>query len=81
MLVLSRKKDEWIYVGNPPYQIRIVLVEIRGDKARIGVDAPLDTTIHRKEVWDAIHPVAGPIETPAVEEDKDAAPSTGPSAA
>jgi carbon storage regulator len=51
MLVLSRKKDERIVIdGN----ITIVIVEIRGDKVRIGVEAPPDVSVHRQEVFDAI---------------------------
>lgn len=48
MLVLSRKKDQFIVVGN---DIRICVVEIRGDKVRIGVDAPKDVKIDREEIW------------------------------
>jgi carbon storage regulator len=43
MLVLSRKRDE-----------RIVIVEIRGDKVRIGIDAPQDIPVHRHEVYEAL---------------------------
>ena len=52
MLVLSRKKDEWIQISD---NIRIVVVDIRGDTVRLGFDAPKDVKIHRKEVYDAIH--------------------------
>jgi carbon storage regulator len=48
MLVLSRKKDQFIVVGDT---IRICVVEIRGDKVRIGVDAPKDVKIDREEIW------------------------------
>ena len=51
MLVLSRKKDEEILIGDA---IRIVVVEVRGDKVRLGIEAPRDTTVHRREVYDAI---------------------------
>lgn len=51
MLVLSRKKDDWIYIND---NIRIVVVAIRGDKVRLGFDAPKDVSIHRREVYDAI---------------------------
>ena len=51
MLVLSRKNGEEILIGD---DIRIVLVAIRGDKARIGIEAPRTTPVHRKEVKDAI---------------------------
>lgn len=52
MLVLSRKKGEVIYVGE---SITIRVMEIRGDKVRIGIEAPQDTPIHRQEIWQAIH--------------------------
>lgn len=51
MLVLSRKKDEIIDIGGG---ITVMVVEIRGDKVRLGVDAPKDVTIHRREVTEEI---------------------------
>ena len=51
MLVLSRKKNESIVVNN---DITIVVVEIRGDKVRLGVEAPREVPVHRREVYDAI---------------------------
>ena len=54
MLVLSRKKNESIVINN---DIRIVIVEIRGDKVRLGVEAPREVPVHRREVYDAIHRV------------------------
>ena len=51
MLVLSRKKDESIVINN---DIRIVVVEIRGDKVRLGVEAPKEVPVHRREVFEAI---------------------------
>jgi carbon storage regulator len=51
MLVLSRKKDEVIVVGD---DIEITVVDIRGDQVKIGVAAPRSVSIHRKEVYDAI---------------------------
>ena len=51
MLVLSRKKNESIVINN---DITIVVVEIRGDKVRLGVDAPKEIPVHRREVYDAI---------------------------
>lgn len=51
MLVLSRHVDESLIIGN---DIEIVVVEIRGDKVRLGVQAPRDVSVHRREVYDAI---------------------------
>lgn len=51
MLVLSRKKNESIIINN---DITIVVVEIRGDKVRLGVEAPKEVPVHRREVYEAI---------------------------
>ena len=51
MLVLSRKKDEKIMIGE---NISIMVVEIRGDKVRLGIEAPRDVSVHRQEVFEAI---------------------------
>ena len=51
MLVLSRKKNESIVINN---NITIVVVEIRGDKVRLGIEAPKDVPVHRKEIFEAI---------------------------
>jgi len=51
MLVLSRKKNESIVIDN---NITIVIVDIRGDKVRLGVEAPKNIGVHRREVWEAI---------------------------
>jgi len=51
MLVLSRKKDESIIIND---HIRVTVVEIRGDKVRLGIDAPKDVSVHRQEVYEAI---------------------------
>ena len=51
MLVLSRKKDEKIIIGD---NITIMVIEIRGDKVRLGIDAPREVTVHRQEVYEAI---------------------------
>lgn len=52
MLVLSRKKNESIVIND---NITIVIVEIHGDKVRLGVEAPKEVPVHRREVFDAIH--------------------------
>ena len=51
MLVLSRKKNESIVIND---DITIVVVEIRGDKVRLGIEAPKEVPVHRREVYDAI---------------------------
>ena len=51
MLVLARSVNEVIEIGD---NIKIMVIEIRGDKARIGVDAPKDMAVNRKEIADAI---------------------------
>jgi len=51
MLVLSRQRDETILIGDT---IEVMVVDIRGDKVRLGVNAPKEISVHRKEVYDAI---------------------------
>ena len=65
MLVLSRKKNESIVINN---EITIVVVEIRGDKVRLGVEAPREVPVHRREVYDAIQRVQGEGEPRATED-------------
>jgi carbon storage regulator len=52
MLVLSRKKNESIVINN---DITVTVVEIRGDKVRLGIVAPKEVPVHRQEVFEAIH--------------------------
>lgn len=51
MLVLSRKKNESILIRD---NIRVCIVDIRGDKVRLGIEAPIDVPVHRQEVAEAI---------------------------
>ncbi|MCG3179004.1 MAG: Translational regulator CsrA [Phycisphaerae bacterium] len=51
MLVLSRQRDETIMIGD---DIEITVVDIRGDKVRLGITAPKHIAVHRKEVYEAI---------------------------
>ena len=51
MLVLSRQKDQTIMIGD---LIEITIVDIRGDKVRLGINAPTAIPVHRKEVYEAI---------------------------
>lgn len=51
MLVLSRQRDETIMIGD---RIEVTVVDVRGDKVRIGINAPTSIAVHRKEVYEAI---------------------------
>ena len=51
MLVLSRQRDQSIIIGD---NIVITVVDVRGDKVRLGIDAPKEISVHRQEVYDAI---------------------------
>ena len=51
MLVLSRQRDQSIIIGD---NIVITIVDIRGDKVRLGIEAPIEIPVHRQEVYDAI---------------------------
>ncbi len=51
MLVLSRQRDETIMIGD---DVEVTVVDIRGDKVRLGITAPAHIAVHRKEVYDAI---------------------------
>ena len=51
MLVLSRQRDETIMIGD---EVEITVVDIRGDKVRIGISAPTTIAVHRKEVYESI---------------------------
>ncbi len=51
MLVLSRQRDESIIIGD---NIVITVVDIRGDKVRLGIEAPKEVSVHRQEVYEAI---------------------------
>lgn len=57
MLVLSRQRDEKIvilmpalYAGMPPVEVEVTIVDIRGDKVRLGINAPKEIGVHRSEV-------------------------------
>lgn len=52
MLILSRKKNKTIVIKD---DITITVVDIRGDKVRLGIEAPKGAPVHRKEVWDALN--------------------------
>jgi carbon storage regulator len=52
MLVISRNINETIHLGD---DVKIVVLSVRGNRVRIGIDAPKEIPIHRKEVFDKIH--------------------------
>ena len=70
MLVLSRRKNESIVIND---DITIVVVEIRGDKVRLGVEAPKEVPVHRNEVYEAIRRNQAGNNGPAREADANAA--------
>ena len=51
MLVLSRQKDESIIIGE---NVEVTIVDVRGDKVRLGITAPKEIPVHRREVYEAI---------------------------
>jgi len=51
VLVLTRKKNETIVIGE---NIIVMVVDVRHDKVRLGIDAPAEVTVHRREVYEAI---------------------------
>lgn len=51
MLVLSRQRDESIIIGD---NIVVTIVDVRGDKVRLGIEAPREVPVHRREIYDAI---------------------------
>ena len=51
MLVLTRKKNESIIIGE---NIIVMVVDVRHDKVRLGIDAPTEVTVHRREIYEAI---------------------------
>ena len=51
MLVLSRQRDESIMIGD---DVEIIIVDVRGDKVRLGITAPKNIPVHRREIYDAI---------------------------
>ena len=51
MLVLSRQRDESIMIGD---DVEVTIVDVRGDKVRLGITAPKSIPVHRREIYDAI---------------------------
>lgn len=69
MLVLSRYRDESIHIGD---DIVITVVDVRGDRVRLGIQAPASISVHRKEIYDAILRERGKENVEKQEEPKDA---------
>jgi len=80
MLVLSRHRDESIMIGD---DVVVTIVDIRGDKVRLGINAPQDVPVHRQEVYEAIQrenrraSQMQPAETRSLAKPKPAAPKDG----
>jgi carbon storage regulator len=70
MLVLSRKKNESIRIND---NIELMVVEIRGDKVRLGINAPKEIPVHREEVYQAIQREMKVADEESVETEKPAA--------
>jgi carbon storage regulator len=67
MLVLSRQRDESIMIGD---DVEIIIVDVRGDKVRLGITAPKNIPVHRREIYDAIQREKDEQEKPQEQEDK-----------
>lgn len=70
MIVLSRKRNEVIRISD---DVSIVVVDIRGDRVRLGIDAPRNIEIHREEIYQAIHGALAEDATPSDEPEEPAA--------
>ena len=73
MLVLSRQRDQSIMIGD---DVEITIVDVRGDKVRIGINAPREISVHRKEVYEAIRREAQATAKPATGETAAGKPRT-----
>ena len=62
MLVLSRQRDESIMIGD---DVEITIVDVRGDKVRLGITAPSEIPVHRKEVYETIKREGGSVYRPS----------------
>ena len=71
MLVLSRQRDESIMIGD---DVEITIVDVRGDKVRLGITAPKSIPVHRREIYDAIQREKAAEKAPAEKADKAAGP-------
>ena len=66
MLVLSRQRDESIMIGD---NVEVIIVDVRGDKVRLGITAPKNIPVHRREIYDAIQREKEKQLTPNTEEE------------
>lgn len=69
MLVLSRQRDESIMIGD---DVEIIIVDVRGDKVRLGITAPKSVPVHRREIYDAIQREKTDKKEPEKKSQKDA---------
>jgi len=60
MLVLQRKENESIIINEGDRAVTVVILAIRGDKVRLGIEAPNEVPVHRREVYEAIHGCEAP---------------------
>jgi len=51
MLVLQRKKDEAIVINE---NVKVEIVDVRGDKVKLGITAPREVSVHREEIYEII---------------------------
>ena len=68
MLVLSRQRDESIMIGD---DVEIIIVDVRGDKVRLGITAPKSIPVHRREIYDAIQREKTDTKEPQKQEGKE----------
>ena len=54
MLILSRERDESIMIGEGDGVVEVIIVDVRGDKVRLGITASKEIPVHRREIYDAI---------------------------
>ncbi len=69
MLVLSRQRDESIMIGD---DVEIIIVDVRGDKVRLGITAPKSIPVHRREIYDAIQREKADKKEPEKQPEKEA---------
>jgi len=68
MLVLSRQRDESIMIGD---DVEIIIVDVRGDKVRLGITAPKEIPVHRREIYDAIQREKNQKKEPQEQQEKE----------